>query len=184
SIWVNDPGSLATGAGLLTAGVAIALQRVITAFAGYLIILRAKSFTVGDRITIGGVRGDVVALGFMQTTVLEMGEAPGEQSAPPAEWVTARQYTGRIVRITNDRIFDSAVYNYTREFPFLWEELHIPVGYRSDRNRAEQIMLEVARRQTAQIVADARPATDALRNRYTIHGSIDTEPHVYYHLTD
>lgn len=184
SIWVSNPGSLATGAGLLTAGVAIALQRVITAFAGYLIILRGKSFTVGDRITIGGVRGDVVALGFMQTTVLEMGEAPGEQSEPPGEWVTARQYTGRIVRITNDRIFDSAVYNYTREFPFLWEELHIPVGYKADRNRAEQILLDVARRQTARTVEEARPAMDALRRKYTIHGSIDTEPHVYYHLTD
>ncbi|HEY8310480.1 MAG TPA: mechanosensitive ion channel domain-containing protein, partial [Gemmatimonadaceae bacterium] len=184
SIWVNDPGSLATGAGLLTAGVAIALQRVITAFAGYLIILRGKSFTVGDRITIGGVRGDVVALGFMQTTVLEMGEAPGEQSAPPAQWVTARQYTGRIVRVTNDKIFDSPVYNYTREFPYMWEELRIPVGYKSDRNRAEQILLDVGRRQTAQTVDEARAAMESLHKKYTIPGSTDTEPHVYYHLTD
>jgi small-conductance mechanosensitive channel len=62
SIWFDDPGRLATVAGLLTAGVAIALQRVITSVAGYLIILRGRPFTVGDRITMGGVRGDVVAL--------------------------------------------------------------------------------------------------------------------------
>ncbi len=94
SIWVSNPGNLATGAGLITAAVAIALQRVITSFAGYLIILRGKSFNIGDRITVGGGRGDVVALGFMQTTVMEMGEPSGEQSAPPADWVEARQYTG------------------------------------------------------------------------------------------
>src|SRR5436305_6129295 len=100
------------------------MQKVVTAFAGYLVILRGKTFTVGDRITMGGVRGDVVALGFMQTTIMEMGQPPGEQADPPAMWVQARQYSGRIVRVTNDKIFDTPVYNYTRQFPFVWEEMH------------------------------------------------------------
>src|ERR1700710_662603 len=70
-IWHPDPKSLGSAVGLITAGLAVALQRVITSFAAYLIILRGKIFNVGDRITIGGVRGDVIALDFMQTTVLE-----------------------------------------------------------------------------------------------------------------
>ena len=45
--------------GLVTAGLAFALQRVITALAGYFVILRGNTFNVGDRITMGGVRGDV-----------------------------------------------------------------------------------------------------------------------------
>src|SRR5690242_18580855 len=60
SIWFNDPGRLATVMGLLTAGVAIALQKVITAIAGYFVVLRGNTFTIGDRIVMGGVRGDVV----------------------------------------------------------------------------------------------------------------------------
>jgi small-conductance mechanosensitive channel len=48
-----------------------AAQRAVTAFAGYLVIMRGKTFTVGDRIKMGGVRGDVIALGFLRTRILE-----------------------------------------------------------------------------------------------------------------
>ena len=74
SIWFDNPARLATAFGLVTAGIAFALQRVITAFAGYFVILRGQNFTVGDRITMGGVRGDVVALSFIQTQIMEMGQ--------------------------------------------------------------------------------------------------------------
>lgn len=69
SIWFDDPTRLATALGLVTAGLAFALQRVITALAGYVVILRSKVFNIGDRIRMGAVRGDVIALGFMQTTI-------------------------------------------------------------------------------------------------------------------
>ena len=64
SIWFNDPTRLATAAGLVTAGLAFALQKVISSIAGYIVILRGRNFTVGDRISMGGVRGDVIGLGF------------------------------------------------------------------------------------------------------------------------
>ncbi|HEX4124783.1 MAG TPA: mechanosensitive ion channel domain-containing protein, partial [Tepidisphaeraceae bacterium] len=100
SIWFNNPTRLATFMGLVTAGVAFALQKPISALAGYLVILRGKTFGVGDRITMGGVRGDVIALRFTQTTIMEMGQPPGVQTDDPAMWVQARQYTGRIVTIS------------------------------------------------------------------------------------
>jgi small-conductance mechanosensitive channel len=184
SIWLDDPGRLAGAAGLVTAGVAVALQRVITSFAAYFIILRGRVFTVGDRITMGGVRGDVVQLGFIQTAVMEMGEPPGEQGDPPSVWVAARQYTGRIVRVTNDKIFDTPVYNYTREFPFLFEEIHIPIKYDADRARAEAILLDVARRNTTDIVRDATDALDVLRRRYFLPDQVALGPAVYWRLTD
>ncbi len=55
SVWFNDAGRLATGLGILTAGVAFSLQRVNTALARYFIILNGKNCTVGDRIAMGGV---------------------------------------------------------------------------------------------------------------------------------
>ena len=79
------PTRLATALGLVTAGLAFALQRVVTAFAGYFVILRGKTFNVGDRIVMGGVRGDVVALGFIQTTIMEMGQPPPVQSGRPGD---------------------------------------------------------------------------------------------------
>src|SRR5207237_3024096 len=127
SIWFDDPTRLTTAMGLVTAGLAFALQRVVTAVAGYLLILRGNTFNVGDRIVMGGVRGDVVALGFLQTTIMEMGQPPPVQNPDPAMWVKARQYTGRMVTVSNAKVFDEPVFNYTRDFPYIWDELTIPV---------------------------------------------------------
>ena len=183
SIWFNNPSQLASAAAFVTAGLAIASQRIITAFAGYLIILRGENFNVGDRIVMGGVRGDVIALGFMQTTIMEMGQPPGEQADAPSLWISARQYTGRIVTVTNDKIFDTPVYNYTTEFPYIWEEMRIPVPYGSDRNRAEQILMDSARRRTTKVRELGEEPLKELEKRYVIKRE-DLDPKVYYRLTD
>lgn len=183
SIWFNNPARLATAVGLVTAGLAFALQKVVTALAAYLVILRGKTFNVGDRIVMAGVRGDVIELGFIQTTVMEMGQPPREQSDDPAMWVRARQYTGRIVTITNDKIFDSPVYNYTREFPFIWEEMTIPVSYRDNMARAEEILLQAANEATLPFEEIGEAALADLERRYFVHRS-ELQPKVYVRLTD
>jgi len=156
---------------------------MITAFAGYLIILRGKNFNVGDRIVMGGVRGDVIALGFMQTTIMEMGQPPGEQADAPSLWVAARQYTGRIVTVTNDKIFDTPVYNYTSKFPYIWEEMRIPIPYNADRKPAEKILVDAANRYTEHMQNLSQEALEELERRYMIKRA-DLEPRVYYRLTD
>ncbi len=181
SIWFDDPARLATALGLVGAGLAFALQRVITAFAGYVVILRGNNFTVGDRISMGGVRGDVLSLGFMQTTLMEMGVAPGSD-AGPSVWVKSRQFTGRIVTVTNAKIFDEPVYNYTRDFPYIWEEISVPIRYGDDRNRAEAIMLEAARRRTLDPSTISEEAAQSLQRRFDLH-RLDFEPRVFYRLT-
>jgi small-conductance mechanosensitive channel len=183
SIWFDDPTRLATALGLITAGLAFALQRVVTAVAGYFVILRGNTFSVGDRIVMGGVRGDVIALTFTQTTIMEMGQPPAVQQADPAMWVRARQYTGRVVTVTNAKIFDEPIYNYSRDFPFLWEEIALPISYNSDRNRAEQILLEVARRHSLQAKDLGQEALAEMGRRYFME-KVSTEPRVYWRITD
>jgi small-conductance mechanosensitive channel len=183
-IWFDDPRRLTGALGLAAAGVAVALQRVITAFAGYVIILRGNLFTIGDRIVMDTVRGDVIGLGFMQTTVMEMGQAAPESSAAPAVWVGGRQYTGRVVRITNDKIFDSPIYNYTREFPYVWEEIKMPIHHTGRRAEAERVLLDVAHRHTDEIAKEAKPALEKLREDYFLPQDVETDPRVYYRLTD
>jgi small-conductance mechanosensitive channel len=183
SIWFDDPTTLTTALGLITAGLAFALQKVVSALAGYLIILRGKTFNVGDRIAMGGVRGDVIALGFTQTTIMEMGQPPAVQGADPAMWVKSRQYTGRVVTVSNARIFDEPVYNYSSEFPYLWEEMAIPISYTADRKRAEQILLEAARRHAVPPSELNESTISELKRRYFLE-RLSAEPHVYYRLTD
>ena len=183
SIWFDNPARLATGVGLVGAGLAFALQKVITSFAGYFVILRGKTFNVGDRITMGGVRGDVIALNFIQTVIMEMGQPPSVQDADPGMWVQSRQYSGRIVTVTNSKIFEEPVYNYTRDFPFLWEEMHLPISYNDDRNLVEQILLEAAAKETVHIEELAAPTLKLLEDKFSIEKA-DIRPRVYVRLTD
>jgi small-conductance mechanosensitive channel len=183
SIWFDNPANLATGVGLATAGLAFALQKVITSLAGYLVILRGKTFNVGDRITMGGVRGDVVALGFIQTTIMEMGQPPSVQGADPTIWVSGRQFTGRIVTVTNSKVFEDPVYNYSRDFPLIWEEMHVPVTYACDRGLAERILLEAAIAHTRETTELGRSAIAEVMRRFPVE-SADLEPRVFYRITD
>ncbi len=183
SIWFDDPARLATGIGLVGAGLAFALQKVITSFAGYFVILRGKTFNVGDRITMGGVRGDVIALNFIQTVIMEMGQPPSVQDSDPGMWVQSRQYSGRIVTVTNSKIFEEPVYNYTRDFPFIWEEMNLPISYKDDRSVVEQILLEAAGKETVKIEEMAAPALRLLEDKFSIE-SVDVRPRVYMRLTD
>jgi small-conductance mechanosensitive channel len=183
AIWFDDPTTLTTALGLVTAGLAFALQKVVTAFAGYLVILRGKTFNVGDRIAMGGVRGDVIALGFTQTTIMEMGQPPAVQGADPAMWVQSRQYTGRVVTVSNAKIFDEPVYNYTHEFPYLWEEMSLPVPYSADRGRVEGILLDVAARHAVTTEELDQATLDELKRRYFLE-RLGTQPRVYWRLTD
>ena len=183
SIWFDDPTRLTTALGLITAGLAFALQKVVTSIAGYFVILRGRTFNVGDRITMGGVRGDVIALGFIQTTIMEMGQPPAVQNADPAMWVHSRQYTGRVVTVSNSKIFDEPVYNYTRDFPYIWEEMTLPITYTADRARAEQILLDVAGRHTVPIGEMGEAALLEMERRYFIRRP-ELTPKVYFRLTD
>jgi small-conductance mechanosensitive channel len=183
SIWFDNPSRLATGAGLVGAGLAFAMQKVVTSFAGYFVILRGMTFNVGDRIQMGGVRGDVIALNFIQTVVMEMGQPPSVQEDDPGMWVQSRQYSGRIVTISNAEIFEKPVYNYTRNFPFIWEEMHLPISYKDDRHRAEQIILGSVRKHTEGIEHLAEPDLESIRRQYFIDPD-EMVPRVYLRITD
>jgi small-conductance mechanosensitive channel len=182
SIWFDNPAQLAAFLGLVGAGVAFALQRVITAVAGYFVILRGKTFNVGDRIQMGGVRGDVIGLTFMQTRIMEMGESPREKDDDKS-WVRSRQFTGRIVTVTNDKVFDCPVYNYTHEFAYIWDEISIPVAFHQDFAKAEQIILEAANAQARTAKRLGKEEVKRLEERFGIDaGEID--PRVFWRITE
>jgi len=182
SIWFDSPARLASVVGLIGAGIAFALQRVITAVAGYFVILRGKTFNVGDRILMGGVRGDVIGLTFMQTRIMEMGQSPREKDDKDS-WVYSRQFTGRIVTVTNDKVFDCPVYNYTHEFAYLWDEISFPIHFHQDFEKAEQIILRAANDQAQTAKQLGKEEVKRLEERFGIDaGEID--PQVFWRITE
>jgi small-conductance mechanosensitive channel len=182
SIWFDSPARLASVIGLIGAGIAFALQRVITAVAGYFVILRGKTFNVGDRILMGGVRGDVIGLTFMQTRIMEMGESPREKDDDKS-WVHSRQFTGRIVTVTNDKVFDCPVYNYTHEFAYIWDEFSIPVHFHQDFAKADRIILKAAKKHALSGERLGEEEVKRLEARFGIAVG-EIEPRVFWRITE
>ena len=176
-VWRGVIGHLAIFGGLLAAGLAFAMQEVIGSIAGWFNIVSGGIYRVGDRVEIAGVKGDVIDITLLRTKLLEMGSSLPEEPS----WVGGRQSTGRIVSIANKATFDAPTYNYSQFFDYVWEELRIPVPYRADWKRAEQIMLEEAER-----VSDtegAREAMASMTQRFPLPKH-EVDPKVYVTLTD
>ncbi len=174
-VWRAFAGRLGVVFGLAAAGVAFAMQEVIGAVAGWLNILSGGIFRVGDRIQMGGVRGDVIDITPLRTKVMEIG------STDAGTWVKGRQYTGRIVAISNKATFTEPVFNYSSSFEFIWEELTLPVPYDADWRQAEKILGEEVERVSAS--ESARAAINAMVSRYPV-ARTEVEPRVFVRATD
>lgn len=114
----NDKG---TFFGLLAAGLAVALREPLLNVAGRISISAGRMYAVGDRIELDRMAGDVIGIGFFYTRMLEIGN-----------WMRADQATGRTVLFSNSRVYQHAVFNYTQNFAYIWDELVLPVTYASD----------------------------------------------------
>jgi small-conductance mechanosensitive channel len=176
NLWRPFAGQLGLVLGLITAGVAFAMQEVIGALAGWFNIVSGAIFKVGDRVQLSGVRGDVIDITPLWTKVMEIGSSIGDDT-----WVRGRQYTGRIVAISNKATFTEPVFNYSAAFEYIWEEVTIPVGYRDDWRLAEKIMNEEAARVSSS--REAEDAIDAMVRRYPV-ARTEVEPRVFLHATD
>ncbi|MDP9474161.1 MAG: mechanosensitive ion channel family protein, partial [Actinomycetota bacterium] len=167
--------------GAASAGVAFALQNVLGSFAAWLGILAGRVFRVGDRVMMGGVKGDVIDLSPLRTTVMEIG-SPGA-SEDSDVWVRARQYTGRIVTVSNKAFFDEPIYNYSKDFDYVWEEISIPVSYKTDWQKGRDILLGEVEEATRGFREESAEALSEMAKRYLV-GSSEVEPRVFVRLTD
>ncbi|MCO5185057.1 MAG: mechanosensitive ion channel family protein [Anaerolineae bacterium] len=144
-VWFTGSGSFVTYLGLLSAGLAIALQDPITNLIGWLFIVSRRPFEMGDRIEIDGVAGDVVDIRYFQFTLLEI-----------RNWVDADQSTGRLVHVPNRLIFSHPVASFTGAFEFIWNEINVLITFESDWRLAKRLLQEIAERHSAEMIADAR----------------------------
>ena len=171
-IWLGERGNFTVAMGILGAGIAFASQETIGSFTGFLNIVTSNLFQIGDRIRIGNVTGDVMDISLMRTSVMEIGE-----------WVKADQYTGRIVSIANNFIFSNPVINYTKNWPFLWDEITIPITYDSDWRLAEEIILKEGENNSKTIQAEASKELKKIDKKYLLKKTA-IEPTLYVTLTD
>ncbi|PYY15318.1 MAG: hypothetical protein DMG61_07345 [Acidobacteria bacterium] len=128
----TEIGSLATFAGLITAGIAVALQNVILAVAGYFFLIGRYGVRVGDRVQISGVTGDVLDIGLVRIHLMEMGGS-GNYIQP----------TGRVVVFSNSIVFQPTA-SFYKQIPgtnFVWHEVSLTLASESDIRMAESRLL-------------------------------------------
>lgn len=130
--------------GLLSAGITITLQELILSIAGSFYIFFVRVYKPGDRIEINGIKGDVIDIDSIYTTMMEIGQ-----------WVSSDNYSGRIVKLSNAFVFKGPVYNYSQDFPFVWDEFNLPIHYGSDLELAKSIVISVAQEQLSQYVKES-----------------------------
>src|SRR5690606_17311423 len=93
-IFSDKLSNLTVALGVTGAGIAVALKEVIASVAGWFAISFNHFFRVGDRVQLGGIKGDVIDIGVLRTTLMEIGE-----------WVDGDLYNGRTVRVFNSFVF-------------------------------------------------------------------------------
>nr|WP_299204519.1 mechanosensitive ion channel domain-containing protein [uncultured Brumimicrobium sp.] len=158
--------------GLLTAGITITLQELILSIAGSFFIYLSKVYKPGDRIEMNGIKGDVIDVDSIYTTMMEIGE-----------WVNSDNYSGRIVKISNAFVFKGAVYNYSQNFPFVWDEFTLPIRYQSDIELAKKIISEVATEHLSEYALQAKEEWKTMVHKFYIENA-EINPSLAIKLTD
>ena len=136
-IFVRDLAHLATGVGVAVAGLAIALQEMISSFFAWFIIQGARGYRVRDWVRIGDQYGEVLDISLMVTTLGQVTEID-----PRGE--TGGGWTGGLTIVANSAIFKYPIVNFTRGYPYIWCTLTYTFTYESNWKQAESLLLEAA----------------------------------------
>lgn len=172
AMWFAGLERLATFAGILGAGLAVALHDTVANVAGFLFIIIRRPFEVGDRIEIDGVAGDVIDIRVFQFSLMEIGN-----------WVDADQSTGRIVKVPNGKVLRFATANFNQGFDYIWHEIPVLITFESDWKKAKGILQAIVDDPVFVVADDVERQIRRAASRYLIYSGTLT-PIVYTTVRD
>jgi len=166
-------GSAVTFAGLLTAGVAVALQNVIVSVVAYFFLIGKYGIRVGDRVQIAGVTGEVVDIGLVRIHVMELG-GPGDS-----------QPTGRVVALSNSIVFQPTA-GLFKQIPgtnFLWHELKLTLSSETDYHTAKERITQSVTEALAEYHDSMEAQRRSMEMSLTTVSPTELKPKVRLHYT-
>jgi small-conductance mechanosensitive channel len=135
----------AVSLGLISLILGFALQTPISSFIGWIYIIIRNPYRVGERIQIDTFKGDVIEIGYVDTTLWEFA----------GDYLTNDLPSGRLIRFPNSLVLQSAVFNYSwKNFKFIWNEIPFHVAYESDLNFVEKVIKQVTSAELGPQMAD------------------------------
>lgn len=170
--FLEDIKQIATVLGIASAAVVIALQDLCSAFAGWFVIIGSRKFGIGDRVEIEGMRGDIIDIQLLRTTLVEVNN-----------WLGVDEPTGRVVLIPNHFVFKSKVFNYSHVHPFVWNKIDITVTYETPALEAQKLLLRILEEETAAEFGEAKKGASAMETRYGVAETV-YQPKIYMFLAD
>jgi small-conductance mechanosensitive channel len=124
----------AVSLGVVSLVLGLALQTPITSLIGWVYLLVRQPYRIGDRIKIGDAKGDVIDVGYLDTTLWEFG----------GPYLSTEHPSGRIIRFPNSLVLKETVYNYSWPlFPYVWNEVRFHIAYDSDLEFVARTMQQV-----------------------------------------
>jgi small-conductance mechanosensitive channel len=167
ALFADTLAGFGTVLAVILAGVAIALQDVLKSVVGWLYVSSRSGVQVGSRVEVEGVKGDVIDIGVLKTTMLEVGNL-----------VFGQQSTGRIVTVPNSRMIAANVFVSSADNPFVWQEVQFVVTFESDWERAEEMLHELGMELHREIEGEVVPGYARMERRYAFRAGALT-PIVY-----
>ena len=133
-IFVNWYAALAAfGIGSIIVGLAV--QTPMKSFIAWIYILVRQPYRVGDRIQIGDATGDVIDVGYLDTTLWEFG----------GKYISGDHPSGRLIKFPNEKVLDEIDYNYSWPlFPYIWNEIKFYVAFNADLEFISSTMQKIA----------------------------------------
>jgi small-conductance mechanosensitive channel len=136
-IFVNwYAAAAALGVGSIIVGLAV--QTPMKSFIGWIYILVRQPYRVGDRIKIGDATGDVIDVGYLDTTLWEFG----------GQYISGDHPSGRLIKFPNEKVLDEIVWNYSWPlFPYIWNEIKFQIAYQSDLKFVAATMQQIVEKE-------------------------------------
>jgi small-conductance mechanosensitive channel len=153
-IWFHEVSTFAVSLVAIAVALVLATKELLLCISGAVLRAGTNAYTLGDRIEVAGMRGNVVDQSLLATTVLEIG--PGHASS---------QYTGRAVLFPNSLLLSQPVVNETYMKPFMVHVMTIPLTAKDDWQMAERILLDAAMEECAPFIDEARAQMKQLEGK-------------------
>jgi small-conductance mechanosensitive channel len=167
STFVTEIGSLATFAGLITAGLAVALQSVLVSVVGYFFLVGKHGVRVGDRVQVGNVIGEVVDMGLVRLQLMEL-RGEGSNLTP----------SGRVVAFANSVVFQASggLFKQIPGIDLAWHEVSLVLPPEADPSEMKQRLAAVVSDVLEDYREDIVRQTQAMRRTSLVHGPEEVQP--------
>lgn len=171
--FASELGSIVTFAGLITAGIAVAMQSVLVSIVGYFFLIGKYGIRVGDRVQIGEVTGEVIDLGLVRMYLMELG----------AKGTTGP--TGRVVAFANSVVFQvsSGLFKQISGVNFSWREMVLTLPPGADVSAMKERLVAVVTEALKDYHGEILRQTKEIARTTRSSSAGDAQPQVQLHFS-